>query len=249
MNDKDLELLKEVIGGLGHMPSRLDLEGVGLSRISSKIQDSGGFCYWQKILNASPKVKRMKWTPDILKKELAIIADSLGKMPSAQDLKRIGRNDVGSYIAKNGGFEYWANQIGRTREHSDSDTGWDGEKSLMGILIEKGFDCEAADHLRCPYDLRVNSLLRIDVKSTNYAEYGACKGWFYRIGKDAQSDVIALHELDTKDTYFIPCNICPKTNITISRGGGKYAEFKNRFDLLEKLVKLKEEEQKIWPKI
>lgn len=195
------------------------------------------------------KKPRVKWSAEKIEKDLKEIYDRYGKFPSSPFLQKMGRNDLSCKIVKTGGFEFWASKLGLKREHSDSDTGWDGEKSLIRILIEKGFSCKAADHLRCPYDLRVNSLLRIDVKSTNYAEYGVCKGWFYRIGKDAQSDVIALHELDTKDTYFIPWNICPKTNVTISRGGGKYAEFKNRFDLLEKLVKLKEEEQKIWPKI
>lgn len=232
---------------LGHMPSRYDLEFRGLGALSSRIQKSGGFLLWAKKLNLSQKRRCSKWPESVIEEQLREICDDLGKFPSAQDLKKIGRNDISSQIGKKGGFEFWASKLGLERTHSDSDTGWDGEKSLMRILIEKGFLCEASDHLKCPYDLRVGSLVRIDVKSANYAEYGACKGWFYRIGKDAQADIIALHELDTKDTYFIPWNICPKTNITISRGGGKYAEFKNRFDIIEELVKIRKAEQTIWP--
>lgn len=246
MNDKDLEVLKEVIGELGYMPSCHDLESVGLSRISSKIQNSGGFCHWQKILNVSPREKRTKWTPDILKEELANIANSLGKMPSSQDLKRIGRNDVSCYISKNGGFEYWANQIGRTREHSDPDTGWEGEKKVLEIFLSKGYSCVRSDYNKCPYDLTLNGIVRIDVKSANYAEYGLCKGWFFRLGKDVQSDILILFQLDTNDFYVLPWTICPKTNITISRDGGKYARFKNRFDIIDELIRLRNQEQQIW---
>lgn len=234
---------------LGHMPSRYDLEFRGLGSLSSQIQKRGGFLFWAKKLNILEKKRNTKWPESAIEEQLRKVCDELGKFPSAQDLKRIGRNDISSQISKKGGFEFWATKLGMKREYSDSDTGWDGEKSLMAILQEKGFSCEAASYVKCPYDLRVNSLIRIDVKSANYAEYGVCKGWFFRIGKDAQADILALYQIDTQDVYFIPWNICPKTNITISRSGGKYVEFKNRFDILEKLVKIKEDEQKIWPTI
>lgn len=244
--DTESQILK-VSSDLGHMPSRNDLELLGLGGLSSKIQKSGGFIFWAKKLGISVKRNTLKWTETLIEENLRKICSDLGRFPSAQDLKKIGRNDISSQIGKKGGFEFWASKLGLKRTHSDSDTGWNGEKFLMKTLIEKGFLCEASDHLKCPYDLRVGSLVRIDVKSANYAEYGACKGWFFRIGKDAQSDILALLQLDTGDVYFIPCNKCPRTNITISRDGGKYKEFKNRFDIIQNLVNLREAEQKIWP--
>jgi len=239
----------EVANELGHMPSRYDLEFRNLGFLSSQIQRNGGFKHWAKVLQLDSKKPTISWTEEKLVNELSLICNAIGKFPSSSCLKEMGRNDISSQVSRRGGFQFWAQKVGFKREHSDSDTGWDGERSLANILVEKGFSCESASYVKCPYDLKVNSLVRIDVKSANYAEYGASRGWFFRIAKDAQADILALYQIDTQDVYFIPWNICPKTNITISRGGGKYAEFKNRFDILEKLIKLKDEEQKIWPVI
>jgi hypothetical protein len=235
--------LKEISSHLGHFPSRMELEQMGLSQLSSRVQKSGGFRLWAEKLGFVPKVS---WNKELVLKELRPICESLGSMPSSQYLKSIGRNDLSCAIVRQGGFENIASLIGFAREHSDSDTGWDGEKALLSLFLEKGFKCERSVSLKAPHDLLINDLIRIDVKSANYAEYGPSKGWFYRIGKEAQADIIALYEIDRGNVYFIPWNICPKTNITISVSGGKYKNFKNRFDLIELLSEKRKSELDMW---
>lgn len=245
MKDCEQEL-RTVSLELGYFPSRSDLEMRGLGSLSNRVQKTGGFVFWSKRLSISPKNPRKIWTENMLIEELVPVCEGIGHMPSNHFLKSIGKNDLAIQISRRGGFSFWSEKVGFERLHSDSDTGWDGEKALLAIFEEKGFKCERSAALKAPHDLLVNDLIRIDVKAANYAEYGACKGWFYRIGKDAQADIIALYELDTKDVYFIPWNICPKTNITISVGGGKYKNFKNRFDLIESLAEKRKSELDMW---
>lgn len=241
------EKVLEIANSLGYLPSSNDLNLMGLSALSSRIQKNGGFVALARELGFENKKPVISWTNQKIEEEIAKAVGFYGRFPSAKDLREIGKNDLCCAISKNGGFLFWAEKVNQERKMSDSDTGWEGEKKLVGDLTTKGFSCVRSQNVKCPYDLLVNTLIRVDVKAANYAEYGPCKGWFYRIGKDAQSDVLALLQLDTGDVYFIPWNICPKTNITISRNGGKYKEFKNRFDIIQNLVNLREAEQKIWP--
>ncbi len=145
--------------------------------------------------------------------ELGKIIEATGRMPSSPILHEMKRSDLSSQISKRGGFEEWAKRMGVSRAHSDSDTGWDGEIAFMKRLSENGFSPERTKSIKSPYDICVNGIVRIDVKAANYAEYGVCKGWFYRIGKDAQADILALYQLDTESVYMLPWNICPKSNI------------------------------------
>lgn len=240
------QLLRSLSLELGHFPSRGDLDSKNLSYLSSRIQRTGGFIHWSEKLSIPRGQVKTKWTEKLVFSELEQICKTLGHMPSNSYLRTNGRNDLASQIVRKGGFLSWAKKINFERIHSDSDTGWDGENALLTLFEEKGFKCERSTYTKAPHDLLVNDLIRIDVKAANYAEYGPSKGWFYRIGKDAQADIIALYELDTKDVYFIPWNICPKTNITISVGGGKYKNFKNRFDLIESLAEKRKLELDMW---
>lgn len=190
---------------------------------------------------------RTAWTDDLLERQLVGIIAGSGVMPTAKSLRDYGRNDIACQLSRRGGFLAWADRLGVKRSLSDSDTGWKGEKELFDLLISKGFSVVRPNGVKSPFDLLVNDVLRIDVKSAEYVEYGASKGWFYRIGKIPQADVIALYKLDTGDCYFLPWQICPKTNVTISRGGGRYKSFLNRYDLLSTLIEMKKKETGIWP--
>lgn len=179
--------------------------------------------------------------------ELTTIIAGTGKMPSVSELREIGRNDLAIQVSRKGGFLSWATRLGATRAVSDSDTGWTGEIDLLEKLNERGFIAARMDAVKSPYDIKVNGVLRIDVKSANYTEYGVCRGWFYRIGKEPQADVIALYQIDTGVCYFLPHTGCPTSNVTISRSGGKYAAFKDRYDILEKIIQSRTAELAEWP--
>lgn len=151
------------------------------------------------------------------------IARTLGYFPSVSLLREMGRNDLSCQITRHGGFLKVSEEVGIARPPSDSDTGWKGEENVRLRLTERGHSVERREGMKSPYDLLVDGHVRVDVKAANYAEYAASKGWFYRIGKHVQSDIVILHQLDTATDYVLYWWECNTSNITISRGGGKYA--------------------------
>lgn len=159
-----------------------------------------------------------------------------GLMPTNHYLIDTGQSDLANQISKKGGFLKWAQRLGLIRVHSDSDTGWDGENRVQKILESAGFQVERSMAVKWPFDLLVNKVLRIDVKSANFASYGSTKGWFYSIKKAPQADLIALHQLDTRETYWIPWYIIPQSNVTISRDGGKWARYKESLWIVQSML-------------
>lgn len=178
---------------------------------------------------------------------LSSMGQNLGRMPTFSEMRDFtGSHALEGKVTDSGGSFVWAKRLGLPLKQSDSKTGWDGEVLACEILTEHGLSQERSGPVKWPFDIIVDGAVRVDVKSARYAEYGPCKGWFYRIGKAPQADVIMLLQLDTRDCYILPWTIVPRTNITIARDGGKYRMFLNRFDLLRKLVDLRKSEAQVW---
>jgi hypothetical protein len=175
------------------------------------------------------KLKKKKWTREMVLSEAKRIADSLGHFPSNEELRKMGRTDLSCKITKEGGYIAISNEIGAARKHSDSDTGWGGEANVRKALEDRSYVCEGPDGIKSPFDILVNGCVRVDVKSARYVEYGPCCGWFYRIGKYVQSDIVILHQNDTEDNYILFWWEVTASNMTISRSGGKYASCKNAY--------------------
>lgn len=186
---------------------------------------------------------RRQWTDEELEDEARKIATALGHFPSCSELKEMGRNDLACLMGRRGGLIHWSEKIGIPRRHSDSDTGWEGEDAAAQCLGELGFDVARRGGVKWPFDLLVGGLLRVDVKAARMATYGYCRGWFYRIAKEPQSDLILLWQLDTQDFYPLPWFLCPRTNVTISRSGGKYMPFRNNDTVIRDMLALRQQEQ------
>lgn len=182
-------------------------------------------------------VKRTKWSESMVADAILESFKSTGRFPSAPYLRETGQNGLSCAIVRTGGFVKWAKRLGIDREKSDSDVGWDGERQVQELLTGRGFVVEKQAGVTWPFDLLVNKSLRVDVKSAKFATYGPCSGWFYRIGKAPQADLIALMQTDAGSVYFIPWPLVPFSNITISKSGGKWASFMNRFDIVDEMVK------------
>lgn len=188
-------------------------------------------------------VGRKRWNDTELEKVIRSIAQDLGHFPTCSELGEIGRLDVANRIARSGGFRHWSAVTGIPRVMSDSDKGWAGEDAAAKRLEELGFAVTAQDGVKCPFDLLVDGILRVDVKAANYQEYGHSKGWFYRIGKQPQADMILLWQLDTKHFYSLPWYLCPFTNVTISTTGGKYVAYRNSVDVIKRMVSMRQQER------
>jgi hypothetical protein len=181
-------------------------------------------------------MKRKTWTEELMKAEIRDVVETCGHFPSDSYLRSIGKGDLASQIQRKGGHVQIAAEMGLFRKESDSDVGWKGEVRLSKRLEAKGYEVAGNLGVKSPFDFIVNDVARVDVKSANYAEYGPCKGWFYRIGKYVQSDIVILHQLDTEDDYVFFWNEVTASNITISRSGGKYASFRNAYHKIDNLI-------------
>lgn len=186
---------------------------------------------------------RTKWTEEMVAERIRIVAAGTGVFPSITFLKETGQNDLACQITRRGGSLVWADRLGLKREHSDSDTGWEGERSVMDLIARNGLSVTRPTAVKWPFDLLVGGLLRVDVKAARFARYGPCSGWFYRIGKAPQADVVALHQLDTGETYWIPWTRIPRSNVTISRSGGIYAPYREAFQIVHLLLQARRQDE------
>lgn len=171
--------------------------------------------------------------------QLIEITKSIGKFPSVSELKQLGRNDLMCQITRRGGIIKWADRLGFKREISDSDLGWIGENEVCNKLSKLGFECKRSDRVKWPYDILVSNVLRIDVKTASYSEYGYSKGWFFRIGKSPQADLIALFQKDLDVIHYIPWYHCPTTNITLTKSGKTYERYKNATEIVKSMVDIR----------
>jgi hypothetical protein len=179
---------------------------------------------------------RREWTDESREREIRAVADVVGHFPSNTELQQMGRHDLSNQICRNGGFVAWSERIGVARADSDSDFGWEGERKASELFIGQGYQVAKGEGVKAPFDLLVNDILRVDVKTARYAEYGACRGWFYRIGKTPQADLIFLLQFDTGEFYPLPWFACPRSNATIARDGGKYAKYRNNWDVVRQML-------------
>jgi len=251
-NQRILDSLKPLVLKRGYLPSSQELIRDGLGWLSSAIQKHGGFVFYQKLLNTNLRPPKPKRLDAECESELLTIASSIGKMPSNSYLSQSGKGWLSNWVARHGGFVEVASRLNLKRDHSDSDTGWHGEKEVQSILEKNGFYVDRSQQVKSPFDLLVNKLVKVDVKTSsmttchNSQSGGSVTGWFYRIGKIPQADIIALFCMDTNDVFFIPWDCLPHTNVTLSKGGGKYKKYLNRFDAMRQLCKLREKEKQIW---
>lgn len=186
--------------------------------------------------------QRRSWTDELIAEEARRVAQSLGHFPSAQELRQLGRNDLACVIGKRGGFLRWADRIGIARHGSDSDTGWEGEEAVRREFLARGIFCVRSKAIKAPFDLLAQEVLKIDVKSARFAEYGgksASRGWFYRVGKICQADLVIFYQLDTSSFYAVPWWKCPTTNLTIPVSGGQWKPYLNDWNRIRRMIGLR----------
>lgn len=192
--------------------------------------------------NMATKNPRKKWSDKDIAQGIVDVHRETGVFPTVSLLKARGQNDLACAIVRGGGFMEWANRLGMEREASCSDMGWDGEMKVMQILAERWPNVTRPTAVKCPFDLLVNGVLRIDVKTAKIAMYGSCTGWFYRIGKMPQADIVALYQSDNGHVYWIPWHQVPASTVTISAGGGIYRKYRDNIELVESMLKTREQE-------
>jgi hypothetical protein len=186
-----------------------------------------------------------KWTDEKIEAELRRVTGAIGSFPTANELRGIGMNDLCCAATKTGGLVAWAARLGLSRKFSDSDFGWMGEETFCELARKEGIPASRTGRVKSAYDVLLDDTLRVDVKTANIATYGASNGWFYRIGKDPQADVVALLQIDTRTFYGLPWWACPITNVTISPNSAKYAPYRDNWPAIRRMIALRKLERAI----
>lgn len=189
---------------------------------------------------------RTTWTDESLEAELRRLIEKVGHFPSSSEMRANGRNDIACAVSRHGGFLAWCKKLGGVRLASDSDFGWEGEIKAANMFEAHGFSAARSTAPKSPHDLLVDEVLRVDVKSANYAEYGLSRGWFFRVGKLPQADLIFFLQVDTGNFHAVPWYASPQTNATFSKSPHRtMGRYFNNWGIIRQMINLRTTERAI----
>jgi len=97
--------IRDVIKKIGHFPTFKDLRTLGMNGVNSAIlKYTNGFKALRREMGYPIIMRRNYWNEKVVKKELDMVIHKLGYFPTANDLRRMGRNDLESQMYKHGGL-------------------------------------------------------------------------------------------------------------------------------------------------
>lgn len=229
--------------GIEYMPTNMQMRENRLSGLSAAIGKNGGTEYWRKKLGLKKKNNPMrKWTDDKIENGIKEIMKTLNidRMPSASELKSIGRNDIHCAISKHDlKYSGWAEKLGIERKSSDTLKGQEYEGILERTLKEKGYTVERMT-TKYPYDLVVNDHVKVDVKvgGAHYHYNSRCHT--FRPSKVYPTcDLYICLALDEEEniekTFVIPSKLAQLVTLNICKES-KYNVFINRWDYIDRFT-------------
>lgn len=160
----------------------------------------------------------MTWDSERIASRLLPLSQAMGRMPSVSELQRQGEGDLANAIARGGGFAYWSRQIGAPLKDSSTKTGQAWELFVLGFLLGKGVEV-ARQTTKAKFDLLVNGVERVNVKSAHYNAYGSSKGHFFGIGKTHENcDWFALVRIseNPKPILWVPSQEAKQQTISLT---------------------------------
>lgn len=183
-----------------------------------------------------------KWNEDKIIEGILGVKNALGVeyMPSKNEMRQItGDKSLCSAMSKYGGYIYFRDLLGLDAKDSCSKTGDENEEYIMNLLKELGFKPRKTPP-RHPYDILVNDVLKIDVKSANptLSKVKNMNEFIFAINNEyPKCDLfIFITQLnDSKEVYLIPSKYVMQSQLGIGETS-KYDCYKNRFDYIEKYI-------------
>lgn len=183
------------------------------------------------------------WTRQAIIEELNPIVELLGRMPSVNELKSLGKNDLSCAIIRSGGFKSWADNLGLQQKGTETHRGLYVQNLMVEWLRSRGF-LVIEQAMRASFDLPVDGV-RVDIKSARYSEYPVknstpWKGFVFGINKSiATCDLYILCGMNGEANqilwrYFIPADKARVKTITITPNG-KYLEYLEAIDQIQRL--------------
>lgn len=187
-----------------------------------------------------PEVVRWTWTDPEISEEIKKCMSALviERMPTANELKSLGRNDLHCVISRTKKYSGWAEELGLSLKSCDTRTGQAYESETENMLIHRGYKVERMS-TKHPYDLLVNDHIKIDVKIAKpHILRGESKVHTFSTRKENPTcDIYFLIALDEKEKIE-RILIIPSVHMRIQTlcigANSKYNKFINRWDYIEK---------------
>ncbi|MEF2244001.1 hypothetical protein [Paenibacillus sp. IITD108] len=182
--------------------------------------------------------KRKKWFDDVIESELLKCIDILqiNRMPTSTELKSIGRNDLHMAIQKSKKYSGWAERLNLKRKMSDTLFGQTGEELAAEHLEKSGFNVRRMP-TKHPYDLLVNDVVKVDVKTAKpFFVRGSRVHTFALNKQNPTCDIYIARALDESGSVervlVIPSHMLRIRTLCIGKES-KYNKYKDRWDLIK----------------
>lgn len=165
---------------------------------------------------------RTVWTDELI---VEAIKDAMNKlqisrMPTGEELKSIGRNDLHCKISRTKKYSGWAKDLGlKLKRGSTTRLGNGHEEATKDWLWNRGFDVELTSY-KYPYDLFVNGCVKVDVKASSpyHTKYGT-KYIYARMGAQPTCDIYIFVALDDngqiKARYVVPSHVVKQETLNL----------------------------------
>jgi hypothetical protein len=218
----------------GQLPSNDDLKRAGMSGLGFAVSKTGGYPDWARKLGLKTKGDRSLWNDDLIEAALRLDETRLGRMPTANELRFLGQNDLACAISKHGGFRFWACRLGLRQKGTETHRGQKWERHEAAFFRSMGFEV-VEQPTRAPFDLLVNGHC-VDVKSSTRS------GWYQfgsiKRGSDCDFfDLLCVHNDEVRARFVVPADKACVMSITIMpntlSGLGKYAAFRDAIHLVQ----------------
>jgi hypothetical protein len=184
-----------------------------------------------------------KWTNEKIKDALleSIKILQIDRMPTAAELKSIGRNDLHCKVSRTKKYRGWAEELGLEMKNSETTKGNRYEFHVLDKIKE------VSNHLfirkmstKHPFDLLVNDCVKVDVKvGSAHNHFGARAHTFGLHKKYSSCDIyicVALDEHEEIESYFI----IPSPHVqlvTLNIGtNSKYNKYKDNWNFIYHFV-------------
>lgn len=200
-----------------------------------------GYCnlhYRRLNKHGDPNYVNRVWDENRIETELLQVMKALciDRMPTSDELRKLGRNDLHLKISRTKKYSGWAEYLGLGRKSSETLIGQKYESVVSELLHGKGHSVEKMS-TKYPYDLLVNGSVKVDVKvGSAYLMRGSRVHSFGINKKIPTCDLYIILALDEdkqiERTFIIPSHQLKVVSLCIGNDS-KYNKFVNRWDFID----------------
>ena len=180
-----------------------------------------GTCWDEKLIESTLN--------DVIKKA------KINTFPTHKQMNEVtGSMALTNAVSRHGGTRYWADKLGLEIKPSESRLGEEYELKCMEKVQHLGYRCEKTP-VRYPYDLLVQSNIKVDVKCGNL--YKGVQGDYYTFNlekKKPTCDIFVCYCIENdeiKKVLVIPsCELSGKTQLSVGKNSSVYDRYIDMWD-------------------